>query len=263
MGPVAQPVFKTGEVWQPQAGSVRLRGRSVEPETPCSSGIRPRKGSVTSLGGEGVESAGNLLKRPTTGAQLARTSRLGVRSAGDGHESGNVFRTAALLALAPVLMTAAPLTCGGSPKDQQLTGYGSCNGGRVVPLSPESVVPVFKAHGFSVRASTTSPDCQGFDPSLPHDQLPAYAISNDPEWSGTPAANREGRLSCLLRKGPIWGPKLKTNAKAPPSSPIFHGRKTEFFYKNLECTLYPSAGDHANAQVRRLDRAFAVIVSRG
>ena len=28
-GPVAQPVFKTGEVWQPHAGSVRLRGRSV------------------------------------------------------------------------------------------------------------------------------------------------------------------------------------------------------------------------------------------
>jgi hypothetical protein len=31
LGPVAQPVFKTGEVWQPQAGSVRLRRRSVEP----------------------------------------------------------------------------------------------------------------------------------------------------------------------------------------------------------------------------------------
>ena len=28
-GPVAQLVFKTGEVWQPHAGSVRLRGRSV------------------------------------------------------------------------------------------------------------------------------------------------------------------------------------------------------------------------------------------
>jgi len=29
MGPVAQPVFKTGEVVQPTAGSVRLRRRSV------------------------------------------------------------------------------------------------------------------------------------------------------------------------------------------------------------------------------------------
>jgi hypothetical protein len=28
-GPVAQPVFKTGPVWQPHACSVRLRGRSV------------------------------------------------------------------------------------------------------------------------------------------------------------------------------------------------------------------------------------------
>jgi len=29
MGPVPQPVFKTGEVVQPTAGSVRLRGRSA------------------------------------------------------------------------------------------------------------------------------------------------------------------------------------------------------------------------------------------
>ena len=29
MGPVAQPVFKIGEAWQPHAGSVRLRRRSV------------------------------------------------------------------------------------------------------------------------------------------------------------------------------------------------------------------------------------------
>jgi hypothetical protein len=32
MGPVAQPVFKTGAAWQPHARSVRLRRRSVEPK---------------------------------------------------------------------------------------------------------------------------------------------------------------------------------------------------------------------------------------
>ena len=43
MGPVAQPVFKTGEVWQPQAGSVRLRGRSVF--------LQPTAVSGTTVGG--------------------------------------------------------------------------------------------------------------------------------------------------------------------------------------------------------------------
>jgi hypothetical protein len=33
MGPVAQPVFKTGAAWQPHARSVRLRRRSVEPNS--------------------------------------------------------------------------------------------------------------------------------------------------------------------------------------------------------------------------------------
>ena len=33
MGPVAQPVFKTGAAWQPHARSVRLRRRSVDRPT--------------------------------------------------------------------------------------------------------------------------------------------------------------------------------------------------------------------------------------
>src|SRR3954454_13507954 len=48
MGPVAQPVFKTGEVWQPQAGSVRLRGRSANQEPlgreECREGRGPQSG---------------------------------------------------------------------------------------------------------------------------------------------------------------------------------------------------------------------------
>ena len=39
-GPVAQLVFKTGEVWQPHAGSVRLRGRSVQRKR---AGLRTRR----------------------------------------------------------------------------------------------------------------------------------------------------------------------------------------------------------------------------
>src|SRR5690349_811938 len=35
MGPVAQPVFKTGAAWQPHARSVRLRRRSVNTKPAC------------------------------------------------------------------------------------------------------------------------------------------------------------------------------------------------------------------------------------
>jgi len=41
MGPVAQPVFKIGEAWQPHAGSVRLRRRSVSQKTKKRSNAAP------------------------------------------------------------------------------------------------------------------------------------------------------------------------------------------------------------------------------
>lgn len=42
MGPVAQPVFKTGAAWQPHARSVRLRRRSFGPfagKSPAGAGL--------------------------------------------------------------------------------------------------------------------------------------------------------------------------------------------------------------------------------
>ncbi|MGZ8741013.1 MAG: hypothetical protein ACXWZ8_10505 [Gaiellaceae bacterium] len=137
-----------------------------------------------------------------------------------------------------------------------------CVGGRVKPLSPATVAAVFKQHGFSVRISTTSTNCQGFDAAfLNTPEAPAYSISNNPEWENSEISDREGTLSCLLHKGPVWGSKLKRDLHAAPNSPIFSGRKAEFRYENLDCTLYPPEG-REDAQVQRLDRAIAVIVSR-
>src|SRR5690349_24609651 len=44
MGPVAQPVFKTGAAWQPHARSVRLRRRSAKRKTGLSQAA-PHDGS--------------------------------------------------------------------------------------------------------------------------------------------------------------------------------------------------------------------------
>jgi len=43
-GPVPQRVFKTRQVWQPQAGSVRLRGRSVS--YPPQTGVKQSRGAA-------------------------------------------------------------------------------------------------------------------------------------------------------------------------------------------------------------------------
>ena len=71
-GPVAQPVFKTGEVWQPHAGSVRLRRRSVKPKPPRVQGVsafygRPVGGSLSPL-----RTARNRWRLAPTGASLAQ-----------------------------------------------------------------------------------------------------------------------------------------------------------------------------------------------
>ncbi len=60
MGPVAQRVFKTREVWQPQAGSVRLRRRSVQNETTCYG--RREEMEYRILGPLEVEDDGRILK---------------------------------------------------------------------------------------------------------------------------------------------------------------------------------------------------------
>ncbi len=120
-----------------------------------------------------------------------------------------------------------------------------------------------RAHGFSVRASTKSADCEGFDvSSMRRDEIPVIAVSNDLTGSGSDASNREGWMSCLLRRGPLWGSKPRIDLNAPPNSPIFSGRKAEFSYQNVECSLYPSDDEHADAQIARANGAFRALLSR-
>jgi hypothetical protein len=64
----------------------------------------------------------------------------------------------------------------------------------------------------------------------------------------------QGHLFCGLRRGPIWGWQLDENLKAPPASPIFSGDKAEFYFANLECTLYPE-GERSDRQVHNLQSA--------
>ena len=80
MDPVVQPVFKTGEVVQPTAGSVRLRGRSVKPKTPASSRSRSSSGTPRTLR---RPSATNRYRPPERGNDLARNWRA-VDIAADG-----------------------------------------------------------------------------------------------------------------------------------------------------------------------------------
>jgi hypothetical protein len=168
------------------------------------------------------------------------------------------------LTLLPLLAGCADTYSPSSGSDNaEPQGADKCVGGRTKPFTAKAAAAIFKQHGFSVRISTTSTDCQGYDPkSFRPGELPAYSISNDPDWQGTPASEREGNLSCTVYKGPIWGSKLKKDLHAAPNSPIFSGRKAEFRYQNLECTLYPPEGDEG-AHVRRIDQAFDAIVRRG
>ena len=116
--------------------------------------------------------------------------------------------------------------------------------GRATPVASKTVVRIFRKHGFSVRSSTTSRDCKGFEVT-DTDEAPGFAISNTADDGRSPAD--EGTLYCLLRQGPIWGTTLRFDGKAKPSSPTFGGKKAEASFANLECKLYP---DDRNARDR-------------
>jgi hypothetical protein len=120
------------------------------------------------------------------------------------------------------------------------------------------VVRALRTHGFSVRSSTTSRDCGGFDVS-DADEAPGFAVSNADGAGRAPRG--EGTLYCLLRQGPIWGRTLEFGADAKPSSPIFTGRKAEASFANLECTLYPEKRNAAE-RVRALRRALRELAAR-
>jgi hypothetical protein len=119
------------------------------------------------------------------------------------------------------------------------------------------VVAVFRRNGFPVHATTKFADCQLGGT--------AYVITNaayeiDP---GTYAEiqDTEGTINCSLARMSIYVGKPQIDLHAPEHSPLYHGRKAEFSFENLDCVLH--AGDvKANEQVTRFARAVRQLVRR-
>jgi hypothetical protein len=130
----------------------------------------------------------------------------------------------------------------------------SCLGGTSRPLTRAVVWAELRRNGFSVTSSTSPKDCGVFAKAW----MPAWIISNTLDGAHDERQKTEGSIYCDLRKRPLWGPTPKKDVHAPPSSPIWHGRKATFVYQNLECSLYPTAKEH----VSRFERAMDRIVKR-
>jgi hypothetical protein len=171
---------------------------------------------------------------------------------------GRMTRPAWLLFLGAVWL-AFSTACAGPVAGVHEAAPGSCEGGPTRPLTKRVVVSNLRKHGFAVRSSTNSDLCQAFDPSLGGNDRAAFEISNGGSASPDDVEQNEGTLSCILRKGPIWGAKLQKDLDAPSASPIFNGRKAEFYVENVDCVLYPG-GHEPDAQVSRLERALESLV---
>jgi hypothetical protein len=129
---------------------------------------------------------------------------------------------------------------------------GSCAGGRARPIAPSLVIAALKTQGFHASSSTTSDLCGAFDPSVRGAEVAAYEVSTAQEH-GQPW------VSCILRRGPLWGHELRKDLDAAPDSPIFSGRKAEVSFENVECSIYPSDDDRADAEIRRFSAAIDAI----
>jgi hypothetical protein len=125
----------------------------------------------------------------------------------------------------------------------------SCRGGAARPIPVRRVVAAFRRNGFSVYATTKSLGCEFSDK--------AYVVTNadydiDPDKYQR-IQNTEGTINCSLSTSSIYPGKPQLDLHAPAYSPIFHGRKADFSFANLDCVLY--AGDaRANEQVGRFAR---------
>jgi hypothetical protein len=170
------------------------------------------------------------------------------RSAGKV-ESATVTRPAAFQLSAMLMIAAFGLTACAVRTDA-----GGCSGGGTSPISRAQVVNSLKGAGFAVAATTEGLDCAQADPGA------AFAIGNAPH---DPAAykrynrvrDQQGIVHCTLYRTPVYGDQLQSDLRERANSPVFHGRKARFWFKNIECLLY--AGDaNQQQQVARLSRAM-------
>jgi hypothetical protein len=102
------------------------------------------------------------------------------------------------------------------------------------PVTLARVLVVLRNEGFKSRARGF---CRANAPSL------AYEITNGPtDPVGYERTQSEvGIVDCSLYKRRVFSAHLKTELREPAYSPLFHGRKAHFWFRNVECVLY--AGD--------------------
>ena len=129
------------------------------------------------------------------------------------------------------------------------------------PLTAAELTGALRRHGFTVSEIPGDAICE-----LPVAERLPVSVGNvlsqgphDDYDKRDEIIEREGRVFCGLRRGPIWGWKLDEALDAPPASPVFSGDKAEFYFANLECTLYLE-GERSDEQVRNLQRAVRDLV---
>lgn len=145
-----------------------------------------------------------------------------------------------VLVIGPVVALAIVLGDSGSGTDVPLAS--PCVGGATRPLTAKKVVRAFRSVGISAIASTKTADCDAADSST------AYAITN------AGRDDKEGLLSCLLQRTPLYRPVLDLDLKAPSYSPMFSGRKATFYFANISCFYYPDTDEQLTGFARAARR---------
>ena len=147
-----------------------------------------------------------------------------------------------------VALTAVVTGCTGSPAPVGDKPNLACLDEPTRPLTARDVTRVLRHYGFPVQRAGDQAVCD----AAPGERMPV-SLTNYDHDEATPF------VSCGLRREPIWGWKLDEDLDAPPSSPIFSGRKAEFSFANLECSVYPE-GEDTDQQIRRMQRAVHELV---
>jgi hypothetical protein len=124
-----------------------------------------------------------------------------------------------------------------SGDDEAARATTRCTGGPSRPIAGDVAVRILQVYGFSVDSSTTSEDCHGFDAAAPRAQRAAFAISN--ATAGEDVQETEGKLTCILRTGPMWGSRFHQDLDASPPPPAVDGRVAEARFYNVDCRFYP------------------------
>ena len=133
-------------------------------------------------------------------------------------------------------------------------GSPRCRPGPGRPLGVHLVGRVLRDHGFAVKREADVAICSA------EDILVSLTNVSDDEVSAGRTVRRQGHLFCDVRRGAIYGRTLGRDRDATRASPVFSGRKAEFWIANVECSLYPE-GPETEQQIDRLEGAMEALAA--